>query len=296
MLSKPARTRRRRPGRARPRSVFRTSIAIVIGPTPPGTGVIRPALSTADSKCTSPTSPCSVRLMPTSITVAPGLIQSPRTISGRPTAAISTSARRQTSGRSRVREWQIVTVACCGQQQRGDRFADEVGAADDDRLGAHKRNVVAAEQFDHAGWSARPQSRKPLREPAGRDGRQTVDVLARIDQRRQIRAVDVVRGRQLQQDSGDPLVRPELRQQLLDLGRRRRRRQLMREPFDPHLRARLLLAGDVDRGRRIVADENCRQSRRRTAGRTPCNDLLAHLSAHFLGDCLAIDQGRCHRP
>ena len=44
------------------------------------------------------------RLMPTSITAAPGLIQSPRTISGRPTAATRISARRQVAGKSAVRE------------------------------------------------------------------------------------------------------------------------------------------------------------------------------------------------
>ena len=55
----------------------------------------------AAAKSTSPTSalavPWSTRLMPTSITVAPGLIQSPSIISGRPTAATRMSARRQTA-------------------------------------------------------------------------------------------------------------------------------------------------------------------------------------------------------
>src|SRR5690606_41124069 len=36
-------------------SVFWSSIAIVIGPTPPGTGVIQPAFSRTASKSTSPT-------------------------------------------------------------------------------------------------------------------------------------------------------------------------------------------------------------------------------------------------
>ena len=49
--------------------------------------------------------------MPTSITAAPGFIQSPRTISVRPMAAIRISAWRTTAGRSRVREWHTVTVA-----------------------------------------------------------------------------------------------------------------------------------------------------------------------------------------
>src|SRR3546814_12385681 len=50
-------------------SVLRIRHAIVIGPTPPGTGVIAPAWLAEPSKSTSPTSPSSVRLMPTSITV-----------------------------------------------------------------------------------------------------------------------------------------------------------------------------------------------------------------------------------
>src|ERR1035441_8772314 len=67
---------------------------MVIGPTPPGTGVMAPATFRASSKATSPTSralaPASAgtRLMPTSITMAPGLIQSPRIICGRETGLI----------------------------------------------------------------------------------------------------------------------------------------------------------------------------------------------------------------
>ena len=45
------------------RTAFARSIAIVIGPTPPGTGVRRPARSAA-SGATSPTRPSSVRVMP----------------------------------------------------------------------------------------------------------------------------------------------------------------------------------------------------------------------------------------
>src|SRR5438045_5359404 len=69
------------------RTVFDMSIAIVIGPTPPGTGVIFDATSRTDSKSTSP---CSfdpalavgsvTRFVPTSITTAPGFTMSPLTI------------------------------------------------------------------------------------------------------------------------------------------------------------------------------------------------------------------------
>ena len=125
-------------------SVLRSRQAIVIGPTPPGTGVIAPATCATSSKATSPASPSAVRLMPTSITVAPGLTQSPRTIPARPTAAIRTSARRQTAARSRVREWQMVTVAFAAEQQLGHRLAEEVRAADDHGLGALELGAAPA--------------------------------------------------------------------------------------------------------------------------------------------------------
>src|SRR3954452_10652682 len=94
-------------------SVLSSRQAMVMGPTPPGPGVMDPATAAAPAKWTSPTSRAlpstapATRLMPTSMTVAPGLIQSPRTISGRPTAATRISARRHSPARSWVREWAI---------------------------------------------------------------------------------------------------------------------------------------------------------------------------------------------
>ncbi len=74
-------------------TVFFISIAIVIGPTPPGTGVIAPATFSAVSNSTSPTSFLSATLfIPTSITTAPGFIISPVTKFGIPTATTKMSA------------------------------------------------------------------------------------------------------------------------------------------------------------------------------------------------------------
>ena len=87
------------------------------------------------------------------------------------------------------------------QQQRGDRAADEVGAADDDRLGALEPDVVAAQQLHHPGRRAGAQPGPALDEQAGGDRRQPVDVLARRDLRGQARAVDLRRGRELEQDA-----------------------------------------------------------------------------------------------
>src|SRR5215207_9110735 len=68
-----------------------SSIARVIGPTPPGTGATQEATSpTLASR--SPTSPLSVRVMPTSTHAAPGLTMSAVTSPGRPAAATTMSA------------------------------------------------------------------------------------------------------------------------------------------------------------------------------------------------------------
>src|ERR1039457_3844227 len=116
-------------------TVLAMSMAIVRGPTPPGTGEYAPAFSTTSNGSTSPnrtlpflshaasfrgespimraTSPRSLRrFMPTSITVTPGARHSPVIMAAGPMAATRMSASRQTAARSAVLEWHMVTVAC----------------------------------------------------------------------------------------------------------------------------------------------------------------------------------------
>ena len=56
--------------------MFFNKQAIVIGPTPPGTGVNALAFLETSSNATSPTIPLSVLLIPTSITIVSFLTQS----------------------------------------------------------------------------------------------------------------------------------------------------------------------------------------------------------------------------
>ncbi len=91
--------------------VFLRSMAIVIGPTPPGTGVMAEAMGETPAKSTSPTNLPSRRLVPTSITTAPGLTISAVIKRGFPMAAMRMSAERVISARFLVRLWQMVTVA-----------------------------------------------------------------------------------------------------------------------------------------------------------------------------------------
>ena len=77
------------------------------------TGVIAAAWAAHSAVAQSPTRrPSGRRLMPTSITTAPGLMNSPVTKAGFPMAATRISPSRATAGRSRVLEWQMVSVAC----------------------------------------------------------------------------------------------------------------------------------------------------------------------------------------
>src|ERR1035437_5486850 len=105
-------------------TVLNINIAMVSGPTPPGTGVRAPTIA-ATSGCTSPisvepflrkassrfASPAKKRwnsagsvmaFIPTSMTVAPGLTKSRVIMPARPIAATRMSARRHTPGRSCV--------------------------------------------------------------------------------------------------------------------------------------------------------------------------------------------------
>ena len=85
---------------------------MVIGPTPPGTGVMADAFSLTFSKSTSPQSlPFSSRSMPTSMTTAPSFTISAVINFGLPMAATKISARLHSSKRSFVLLWQTVTVA-----------------------------------------------------------------------------------------------------------------------------------------------------------------------------------------
>ena len=84
--------------------MFFNKHAIVIGPTPPGTGVRAFAFFETSSNATSPTIPLSVLFIPTSITIVSFLTQSPFTSSGIPTAATIISASKHSAFKSYVLE------------------------------------------------------------------------------------------------------------------------------------------------------------------------------------------------
>ena len=97
------------------------SETMVMGPTPPGTGVMYEQRGATSSKHTSPVSfqPLGLsalgrRVVPTSITTAPSFTISAVTKLGQPIAAIMMSAVRHISLMLGVPLWHIVTVALPG--------------------------------------------------------------------------------------------------------------------------------------------------------------------------------------
>ena len=99
-------------------SVFFNKEAMVMGPTPPGTGVIFEATREALSKSTSPTKrrpdfrdASGMKFVPTSTTTAPGFNQLPFTNWAWPTAATTRSASLTILLMLRVLECTTVTVA-----------------------------------------------------------------------------------------------------------------------------------------------------------------------------------------
>ena len=202
------------------------------------------------------------------MTIAPGFTQFPRTISGRPTAATRMSARRATEGRSRVREWAIVTVQWRAMQKLRHRLADDVRAADDNRLHAREgqaQPLAGLVDEDHRARRRAGDQRAagvPDREQADIDGMKAVDVLVRRDRLQDPRRIDVLGQRQLHENAvhgGIGVERLDEREQLR-FARLGRQRVLDRmEAASP---GRPALAGDVGLARRMVADQNDRQARR----------------------------------
>ena len=236
--------------------------------------------------------------MPTSITVAPGLTQSPWTSRGRPTAATRTSARRQTSrevARARVADGH---GGVGGQQQRGDR-ACRPGRSGRPRPPrrprAARRGAAAAPSRPTACTGRRPG--RPWASRPGRDRREAVDVLARRDLRGQRRR------RRPAAASGAGAGCPT---------RAGRSSSSRRMPLDLVVRRVLRAGGGRSPGcRPRPTPSACRRRRPPTRGRrrparsraraargpraTQAATSRCDLGAHLLRDRLAVDELRRHQ-
>ena len=144
--------------------------------------------------------------MPTSITVAPGLIHAALTICGRPTAATRISARRQIAAASRLFECTVVTVQSAAKKQGRQRLSDKIRSAQDDRLGAREIGMHRAQQGQAALRRARHQTRKARPQPPDIERVKAVDVFGGVDGGNDAAGIEVPRQRQLNEYPIDPVI------------------------------------------------------------------------------------------
>jgi hypothetical protein len=181
--------------------VFTSSVVTVIGPTPPGMGVILEARRETLSKSQSPTSRRQgSRFIPTSMTKAPVLTIGPTIKLGQPAAATRMSSRMVNCARSR---------ACMADRCRGvalhehecHRLADDVAGTDNDGIPTgHFDSCMIEEPHDTIGRAGR-KDRLTDDEAADVVEMKAVDIfLARYGAHDHL---DVELGRQLHEDAMD---------------------------------------------------------------------------------------------
>ena len=179
------------------------SMAIVSGPTPPGTGVMAPATS-ATSGWTSPTSTepfrsKSARRGCPSVKIALATFGVGHEVDAHVNNRRSRLHERSSheTGPAQRRNQDVgacgnrrqvlrARVADCHRrvpmkQKQRDRLSDDVAAADDDRVLAADFNAGALQQFDNSARRARDEFRAILHEPSDVHGRHAVYVFCRID-------------------------------------------------------------------------------------------------------------------
>ena len=164
-------------------------------------------------------------------------------------------------------------------------------------LGLHRPFGFAQgvlDQMEAAERRARYQRVEPGRDPADVERMKTVDVLARLERFDHPRRIDLRRQRQLDEDPVDPLVGIELADEIEQLGLRNRVGEIVREAYHSGLGRGAVLRADIDRARRILADEHCRQARRASDALLELGDPCGNLIADRGRRGLAVDQPRRH--
>src|SRR5215210_2934044 len=180
-------------------------------------------------------------------------------------------------------------VAVQEEQRRG--LADDVAAADHDRIGALQPDPVLVQQREHAERRPRHVPGRPGEQEPRVDRVEAVDVLHRVDRLDHALLGDLVGERQLHEDPVDRGVGVQLadqRQQLL-LARLGRQSQVAR--LDPDLERRAVLHPDVDVRGGVVADEDRGDPDRARE----CGHLGRHLRPDPRRQSLPVHERRGHR-
>ena len=177
-------------------------MATVIGPTPPGTGVMLPAISFTAAKSTSPASlPSAIRLTPDVDDAGTGFDHAGRDefrAADRGDQDVRLPRHRR---EIRVFEWQMVTVASFCKSSSASGLPTMVERPTMTALLAGERHAGVLEQPHHAGRGAGHEAGAPLQQRAQVDGVKAVDILGGRNRGENPVRVELPRQRQLHQDA-----------------------------------------------------------------------------------------------
>ncbi len=193
-------------------------MALVNGPTPPGTGEMAPTTARALAKSTSPTMPSSTTLMPTSTTDGPELEHGTGDQPGHAGRHDDDVRGPRVGGqvpRPRVADGHRRVLA---KQEQGRRLADDVASPDDDGVPALDGDAAALEELDGGLCRGRQEPVVALGQQAGVLRVEPVDVLGWVDGIDHPAERDVVGQGHLDDDPVDRRIvvqRPDLPPQLV---------------------------------------------------------------------------------
>lgn len=150
------------------------------------------------------------RLMPTSMTIAPGLIQSPRTSPGQPAAAMTMSTFRQ-----RTRQVSRLELSTCHRTSgiaahKCQRFSNDIRATDDDDIKPVQVTHDRLDEMDNPKRSARGECWSTRRQSSCIIRMEAIHVLGWIDGLQYAPTVDLPRQRKLNEDAINGIVSVKL--------------------------------------------------------------------------------------
>ena len=207
------------------------------------------------------------------------------------------SASRQTPARSRVFEWQTVTVASALTSRSATRASDDDAPADHHRPAPGDGHAGAPEQLHAA--ERRPRhhpGRRAGGEPAEVEGMEPVGVLGGRDRLEHGGGVDLAGQRELDQHAVDVGVLADPRAEVEDLRRGAVAARGVQGEADAGSLGGPPLVADVGGAGRVVPAEHHGEVRRRLPRLDHGRDLGRDLGTDRLGDRAPVDDGGGHEP
>jgi len=179
-------------------------------------------------------------------------------------------------------------------QERRHRLADNFAAADDDGMGAGRRDTGIDQELLAAEGRTGHESGTSLREEPDVDGLKSVYVLERIDRIEDHGLVDLFGQRQLHEDAVHGRIGVQARDEFEELGLGGAGGEGVERTEHSGLFAAFAFAADVDGAGGIVADEDDGEVGGDAGGLFEGRDLRREFRSKSLRDSFAVDDACGH--